>query len=95
MHAELGELIDEVERLGGRQLVGARAAGARPAVPTREVARERDLPDGEDRPGLRVEGADLVGEVQLAPRRAWPSGPGEAASSKLSPAGAASVHWIR
>jgi hypothetical protein len=68
-HAELGELIDEVERLGGGQLVGARTARARAAVAAREVARERDLPDGEDGTGCRVELAHLVRERQVAPRR--------------------------
>src|SRR3954447_25164239 len=43
--AKLGNLLDQVERLGGGELVPAAAARARPAMLAREVAGKRDLPD--------------------------------------------------
>jgi hypothetical protein len=49
LHAELGHLTHEIERLGGGELVGARATGARATVPASEVALQRQLPHGVDR----------------------------------------------
>ena len=40
-----GELLDDLQRSVGGQLVGARVAGARAAVGARLIARERQLPD--------------------------------------------------
>ena len=40
-----GELRDDLQRLVGGELVGARVAGARAAVGARLIARERQLPD--------------------------------------------------
>src|ERR1700722_4175567 len=48
----LGELVDDVETLGRRQLVGAPLSGARPAMAAFQIAGERDLPDHMDRHGM-------------------------------------------
>jgi hypothetical protein len=63
LDAEVRHLVDEVETLGGGELLGALVAGARAAVPAGEIALQRDLPHGVDgtralidRPRLRREG---------------------------------------
>jgi hypothetical protein len=93
--AELRELIDQIERLRGGQLVGARPAGPRPAVAAREITCERDLPHGEDRAGGAVERADLVGERQVAAGGRRLGSQRQALMPNSSPHGSASVHWIR
>ena len=45
LDAEIGELMDQLERLCGGQLIVARAARARAAMTTAQIAAKRDLPD--------------------------------------------------
>jgi hypothetical protein len=68
-HLQRRHLIDEVEALLGAQLVGPVAAGARAAVSAREVARERDLPHGVERPHALVD-RPHVG-VERQPPQGW------------------------
>jgi hypothetical protein len=59
-HGHRGHLVDEVQRLGGVQLVRAGLAGAGAAVQAPKVTAERDLPDGVDRPVVPVDGPHRV-----------------------------------
>ena len=54
-HVEVGHLVDEIEGFGRGELVGSIAPRARPAVPARKVAGERDLPHRVDGPMRRVD----------------------------------------
>ena len=51
---KLGELVDEFQPLVGRELVGTLLPRARAAVPARETARLRRLPEEQDRRLLEV-----------------------------------------
>ncbi len=59
-------MIDQIERFGGGQLIRAIVAGARSAVTTGEVARERHLPDRVDGAVPTVHVARFGGEGEVA-----------------------------
>jgi hypothetical protein len=67
-HTKVGHLLDEVERLRGRQLLGTLASGARPAMTARQIAAEGDFPDGVDRSPRFVDRAHVSGQ-RKAPLR--------------------------
>ena len=69
-HAELRHLSNQIEALGGVELVGARAPSARAAVTAGEVALERQLPDRVDRTPAPIDVARVSGQRQVAPPRA-------------------------
>ncbi len=75
-HLQIGELVDDRERLGGGELVGVAPAGARQAVHARQVAGVGELP-GETDGGVEA-GLELVDER-------W--GPGGGAHGAVSSAG--------
>ncbi len=85
-HAQLGQLPHQVQAFGGAQLVGARPAGPRPAVPAGQVALQRHLPDGVDRAHRAIHVARLIRQRQVPPplRRSGRQGQGRAAHQPVS-----------